>query len=172
MWTRLVDRLFKDDRLTVLELAPDTLDRLTWRSASHGPGGPAADGQDGQGPWKGSFAWPTRTVWAVLTRRNVQGYPIESSAPFASREAALEHYREQVVRTARQSLGRRAPSPLPSLGAYTEWLVANGFHDPVLNPSGRLPFDSVYTPMRDCPTEWVSEPAVFHRATDPAVRPA
>jgi hypothetical protein len=120
MQQRVFDMLFKDDRMVVLELAPDTADRLS-----------------------GSGARSDR--WAVITRRNVPGYPVQAVVSFCSRDEALAHYLRTVVLTPRLSLGGRAPEPASTVEAYGRWLEQNNLHDPVLNPEGPVRFDSSYS---------------------------
>jgi len=120
MRQRIFDMLFKDDRMVVFELAPDITQRLS----------PSASGS---------------RDWAVIARRNVPGFPVESVVTFADRDAALAHYRRAVVDTPRLSLGGRSPAQPPSLEAYTLWLISNQLHDPVLNPNAPARFDSSYS---------------------------
>jgi hypothetical protein len=128
MRQRIFDMLFKDDRMVVLELAPDITQCLSQR-----PSGSSTD-------------------WAVVTRRNVPGYPVQSVVAFEDRDKALAHYKRMVVETPRLSLGGRSPSMSPTLEEYTRWLAANRLHDPVLNPDSPARFDSSYSlnqpPMR------------------------
>ena len=74
-----------------------------------------------------------RHEWAVITRRNVLGYPPRRVDSFPSRPEAVEYYKEVVVGTPRVSLGESSPDPRPSIEEYTEWLVSEGLFDPVLN---------------------------------------
>jgi hypothetical protein len=117
MRQRVFDMVFKDDRMVVLEVAPDTADRFSG---------------DGVRPLQ----------WAVITRRNVPGYPVQAVVSFPTRAEALAHYHQAVVQTPRLSLGGRAPHPVPSVDEYIGWLDHNELFDPVLNPDGALRFDS------------------------------
>lgn len=107
---KIVDLLFKDDRMFVLEVIPVTTRSLT-SSASE------------------------KQEWAVITRRNVPGYPLHRSDTFPSRTEAIEYYKKVVVETPRVSLGNKSPVPPPSLEAYVSWLVAENVYDPLLNPN-------------------------------------
>jgi hypothetical protein len=78
-----------------------------------------------------------RHEWAVITRRNVPGFPPRRVASFPSRPEAVEYYKEVVAGTPRISLGESSPSPKPSIEEYTEWLVSEGLFDPVLNPGDK-----------------------------------
>lgn len=49
--------------------------------------------------------------WAVITRRNVPGYPPFRVDKFDTREKALVYYIEVVVDTPLTSLGGKSPSP-------------------------------------------------------------
>jgi hypothetical protein len=127
MRQRIFDMLFKDDRMVVLELAPDITQRLSR------PPGDAIE-------------------WAVITRRNVPGYPVQGVVTFSERDEALAHYKRTVLQTPRLSLGGRAPQVAPTLEEYVHWLESNRLHDPVLNPDAPARFDSSYSlntpPMR------------------------
>jgi hypothetical protein len=72
MRQRVFDMVFKDDRTVVLEVAPDTADRFSG---------------DGVRPLQ----------WAVITRRNVPGYPVQAVVSFPTRAEALAHYHQSVV---------------------------------------------------------------------------
>ena len=100
--------LFNDDRMFVLELSP-----VTTRSATSGE--------------------PERNEWGVITRRNVPGYPPFRSDTFPTRKEAIAFYKKTVVSTPRVSLGNQSPTPEPNVDQYTEWLVAEGLYDQVLN---------------------------------------
>ena len=110
----IFDMLFHDDRMFVMEISPVTTRSLT-------------------------SAAPEKRELAVITRRNVPGYPPFRSDSFPTKEAALAYYHKIVVETPRTSLGSQSPTPAPSLQRYTSWLVSEGLYDPVLNPSGSRP---------------------------------
>ena len=78
-----------------------------------------------------------RPEWAVITRRNVPGYPPRRVDSFPSRSEAVEYYKKVVAGTPRISLGESSPDPQPSIEEYTKWLVSEGLFDPVLNPGGK-----------------------------------
>jgi len=75
--------------------------------------------------------------WAVVTRRNVPGYPPSRVDRFPSRGQAIEFYKTTIVSTPRRSLGEKSPDPVPTLQQYTEWLVQGNMFDPVLNSGGK-----------------------------------
>lgn len=113
----IFDLLFKDDRMFVLELSQVTTRSLT-SSASE------------------------QMEWAVITRRNVPGYPPHRSDSFATRTEALTYYSKVVVETPRVSLDNQSPSPSPTLADYTAWLVAENLYDPILNPDAAVKSDA------------------------------
>lgn len=110
MRPKIFDMLFKDDRMFILEVAPVT---------THCPTSSA----------------PKKQEWAVITRRNVPGYPPYRSDTFTTKTEALEYYKKVVVETPRVSLGNQPPNSSPSLEEYTTWLVAENLYDPALNPN-------------------------------------
>ena len=110
MRPRILDWVFNDDRVFVLEIS---------RSQSR-----SLDGDE-----------DPRGEWSVVTRRNVCDHPPVRIDPFPSHAEALAYYRKVVVETPRVSLGRKSPEPAPSLDAYQAWLIAEGLFDPVLNPT-------------------------------------
>lgn len=62
---------------------------------------------------------PEKHEWAVITRRNVPGYPPHRSDTFSTEAEAVEYYKKVVVETPRVSLGNKSSIPLPTLEAYT-----------------------------------------------------
>lgn len=76
--------------------------------------------------------------WAVITRRNVPGYPPYRTDTFSTRSEAIDYYKKIVVETPRVSLGNKAPNPPPSLENYQSWLVAEKLYDPLLNPNASV----------------------------------
>lgn len=110
MRPKILDVLFKDDRLFVLEVSAVTTRILTSNA-------------------------PEKKEWAVITRRNVPGYPPFRTDSFPTRAEAVNYYKKVVVETPRVSLGNKSPNPPPSLEDYTAWLVAEKLYDPLLNPS-------------------------------------
>lgn len=108
MRPQIFDMLFKDDRMFVLEVSPVTTSSMD------------STGTD-------------RHKWAVITRRNVPGYPPYRSDTFTTRAEALQYYNQVVVETPRVSLGNKSPNPVPSLEEYQSWLVAENLYDPILN---------------------------------------
>ena len=107
--TQDFDLLFKDDRMFVLEVCLVKTSSLT-----------SGD--------------PQKNEWAVITRRNVPGYPPHRSDTFHTRTDAVDFYKQVVVTTPRVSLGSKPPDPLPTITEYTDWLIDEGFYDPLLNP--------------------------------------
>ena len=110
MRPKIFDLLFNDDRMFVLEVCPVTTQALTSSA-------------------------PEKQEWAVITRRNVPGYPPHRSDTFSTRAEAIEYYKRVVVETPRVSLGNKSPDPSPTLDAHTSWLLAENLYDPILNPS-------------------------------------
>ena len=109
MRPKIFDMLFRDDRMFVLEVSPVTTRELT-------------------------SSEPEKRQWAVITRRNVPGYPPFRSDSFLTRAEAIEYYKLIVVETPRVSLGNQSPNPPPSLDDYQSWLLAENLYDPLLNP--------------------------------------
>jgi len=72
--------------------------------------------------------------WAVVTRRNVPGYPPHRVDHFPTKAEAVAYYKRVVVQTPRKSLGEKSPDPVPTLEAYTAWLAEQELFDPILNP--------------------------------------
>ena len=106
----IFDILFKDDRMFVLELTRVTTRKLTSND-------------------------PEIHEWAVITRRNVPGYPPSRSDEFPTYEDALSFYKQVVVETPRVSLGNKSPAIPPSLEEYTDWLKSENLYDQVLSPA-------------------------------------
>ena len=107
----ILNALFNDDRMFVLELLPATNRTLTSSTSE-------------------------KRGWAVITRRNVMGYPPYRSDSFETSQEAEEYYKRIVLETPRLSLGEKSPSPIPTLEDYTSWLEDENLFDPVLNPEG------------------------------------
>jgi hypothetical protein len=117
MRPKIFDLLFKDDRMFVLEVGSVTTRSLTSKA-------------------------PEKQEWAVITRRNVRGYPPHRSDTFSTRVEAIEYYKKVVVETPRVSLGNKSPLPPPTLEAYTSWLVEENLYDPILNPGAPVKSDA------------------------------
>jgi hypothetical protein len=113
----IFDLLFKDDRMFILEVSVITRSLLT-------------------------SAAPETREWAVITRRNVSGYPPVRTDSFSSRAEAVTYYEKTVVGTPRVSLGSKSPASPPSLDEYTEWLVSERLYDPLLNPNTEVKPDA------------------------------
>ena len=92
---------YYDDRLFVLELAQVTTRSLTQIEAP-------------------------RQRWAVITRRNVPGYPTSRSDDFGTREGAVHFVHQIAPTTPRISLGGKSPTPEPTLAEYKAWLLSCG----------------------------------------------
>jgi hypothetical protein len=107
----IFDVLFHDDRMFVLEVTSATTRSLTSTA-------------------------PEKHEWAVITRRNIAGYPLYKSDSFDTRRNAEAYYKKVVVETPRVSLGEISPDPIPTLEEYTSWLQDENLFDPVLNPEG------------------------------------
>lgn len=117
MRPKIFDLLFNDDRMFVLEVSRATTRGLTSSA-------------------------PEKKEWAVITRRNVPGYPPHRSDTFATRTEALDYYKKVVVETPRVSLGNQSPNPSPTLDDYTAWLLAANLYDPILNPDAPVNSDA------------------------------
>lgn len=116
MRPKIFDLLFKDDRMFVLEVCSVTTRSLT--SNAH-----------------------EKQEWAVITRRNVPGYPPHRSDTFSTRAEAIKYFKKVVVETPRVSFGNKSPLPPPTLEAYTSWLMAENLYDPILNPGAAVKSD-------------------------------
>jgi len=117
MRPKILDLLFKDDRMFVLEVCPVTTRNLT-SSATE------------------------KQEWAVITRRNVPGYPPHRSDTFSTKAEAIEYFKKVVVETPRISLGNKSPVPPPDLETYKSWLIAENLYDPILNPDAPVKPDA------------------------------
>jgi hypothetical protein len=117
----IFDLLFHDDRMFVLELS-------VVESANDGSVNLSAD----------QNALRTKE-WAVVTRRNVPGYPPVRVDRFPTRVQAVEFYKATIVSTPRKSAGEQSPEPLPTLEEYAQWLAQENLFDPLLNPHGKRP---------------------------------
>jgi hypothetical protein len=95
-----VEPLYLDDRMFVLEIS-----RVTTRSMT---------------------STNERQQWAVITRRNVFGYPPTRCSEFDSRDAAVAFLKEVAPQTPRVSLDGESPSPLPSWDEFQSWLTSLG----------------------------------------------
>jgi hypothetical protein len=113
MIPKIFDVLFKDDRMFVLEVCLVTTNIIT---SSEQP----------------------KKEWAVITRRNVMGYPPYRTDTFPTRTDAVYFYKQIVVTTPRVSFGYKPPDPPPSLEEYTHWLFNEGLYDPLLNPDAPM----------------------------------
>ncbi|MCF8239741.1 MAG: hypothetical protein K9J16_00035 [Melioribacteraceae bacterium] len=109
MKPKIFDYLFNDDRMFVLEISQVKVSNLT-------------------------SAVEPQNKWAVITRRNVPGYPPHRSDNFNTYEEAKDFYHKIVVQTPRVSLGEKSPYPTPTIEQYKNWLCENNLYDPLLNP--------------------------------------
>lgn len=115
----IFDLLFHDDRMFVLEVT-------------------AVETSDNESVVLAPRLRPEAAKeWAVVTRRNVPGYPPFRVDRFPSQVEAVEFYKKTIVSTPRKSLGKKSPEPVPTLRQYTDWLVAENLFDPVLNSAGK-----------------------------------
>ena len=110
----ILDLLFKDDRMFVLEISQATARNDT-----------SVDNDE--------------QVWPVVTRRNVPGYPPHRVDNFPTEAEAVDFYKKMAVATPRLSLEEKSPDPTPSLDQYTSWLTAEKLFDPLLNPTAPHP---------------------------------
>ena len=115
----IFDLLFHDDRMFVLEVTP------------------VESGDSESVVLAGSLRPEATKEWAVVTRRNVPGYPPVRVDRFPSQVQAVEFYKTTIVSTPRNSLGEQSPDPTPTLQQYTEWLALENLFDPVLNSDGK-----------------------------------
>ncbi len=115
----IFDLLFHDDRMFVLEITPiESSDGTSVVLAPELSGSKVKE-------------------WAVVTRRNVQGYPPHRVDRFPTQLEAIGFYEKTVVSTPRKSLGEKSPNPIPTVQQYTAWLVQENLFDPVLNAKGK-----------------------------------
>ena len=115
----IFDLLFHDDRMFVLEVTP-------------------VESGDNESVVLAADLKPEAVKeWAVVTRRNVPGYPPVRVDRFPSQGQAIEFYKKTVVSTPRKSMGEKSPDQVPTLQQYTAWLVQESLFDPVLNSGGR-----------------------------------
>jgi ankyrin repeat protein len=111
-WKR-INLMFNDDRMFVFEIAPVTTTNPNPQLISH-----STESKE----------------WAVITHRNVTGYPSTQIITFPTRSDAVAHYEKVVVETPRVSLEKSPPNPKLSLMEYTSWLKTENYYDPLLNP--------------------------------------
>jgi hypothetical protein len=114
----ILDLLFKDDRMFVLEISRVESQTLT-------------------------SSEPPKRQWSVITRRNVSSYPQYRTGQFETRIEAIDYYKKIAVETPRVSFDNKTPNPIPSLPEYKKWLVEENLFDPILNPK---PNDDAYPP--------------------------
>lgn len=117
MRPKIFDLLFQDDRMFVFEVCSVKTQILI-------------------------SSEPEKQEWAVITRRNVPGYPPYRSDNFSTRAEAIDYYKKGVIETPRVSLGSKSPVPPPTLDVYTSWLVAENLYDPILNPDAPIRSDA------------------------------
>jgi hypothetical protein len=110
----ILDLLFKDDRMFVLEIS---------QAATQSRASTATE----------------KRVLAVVTRRNVPGIPPRRVDNFPTEAEAVDFYKKIVVTTPRVSLGEKPPEPTPTLHQYTSWLIAENLFDALLNPTAPQP---------------------------------
>ena len=102
MWN---GRPYYDDRMFVLEVTPVTTESLT-------------------------SAEPKKNQWAVITRRNVLGYPPYRCDNFETEAAAMAYARSVEPSTPRLSLNGSSPIPTLTYKEHLEWMKAQGIDDP------------------------------------------
>ncbi len=124
----IFDMLFHDDRMFVLEICQiesrDATSTVLDLSESIVLGLSGRNSRTSQ-----------PKEWAVVTRRNVPGYPPHRVNHFPTKSEAVAFYKRIVVQGPRKSLEEKSPDPTPTLEAYAAWLVAQDLFDPVLNPT-------------------------------------
>ncbi|MFZ2236260.1 MAG: hypothetical protein WAV67_07785 [Dokdonella sp.] len=115
----IFDLLFHDDRMFVLEVTP-------------------VEAGDNTSVVLAPELSSTKTrEWAVVTRKNVPGFPPHRVDRFPTQAEAIDFYKRTVISTPRKSLGEKSPEPVPTLQQYTAWLVQENLFDPILNGNGR-----------------------------------
>jgi hypothetical protein len=62
-----------------------------------------------------------KAVWAVTTRRNVQGFPPRRVDDFPTRDEAVTYLKKVEPSTPRISLDGMSPSPEPTYDQYVAW---------------------------------------------------
>jgi len=67
-----------------------------------------------------------RTVWAVITRRNCEGFTPFRTDEFETKEEAIAFIKKIEPQTPRFSLGEKSPDPTPSYKEHCRWLSAEG----------------------------------------------
>jgi hypothetical protein len=67
-----------------------------------------------------------RTIWAVITRRNCEGFPPFRSDECETKEEAVAFIDKIEPQTQRFSLGEKSPVPTPSYIDYCRWLRSHG----------------------------------------------
>lgn len=67
-----------------------------------------------------------QSVWAVTTRRNVQGFPPRRVDDFKTKEEAIIYLKQVEPSTPCISLGGKSPSPEPSYEEYIAWCKSEG----------------------------------------------
>lgn len=67
-----------------------------------------------------------KSMWAVITRRNVPGYPPTRVDNFSKEEDAIAFLKKIAPLTPRISLNEKPPTPTPTWDEYQEWLEETG----------------------------------------------
>ena len=62
-----------------------------------------------------------KTVWAVITRRNVKGFPPWRVDDFETKEEAINYIKGVESSAPRISLGGNSPSPEPTYEEFLSW---------------------------------------------------
>ena len=66
-------------------------------------------------------------VWAITTRRNIEGFPPRRSDAFHSKEEATRYLKEVEPSTPRISLKGKSPNPPISYEEHVKWCEAENF---------------------------------------------
>ena len=101
----IFDHLFHDDRVFVLEITP--VESSSTEAVVLAP----------------NLSSKRARQWAVVTRRNVPGYPAHRVDRFNTESEAVDFYKCTVSSTPRRSTGERPPDPVPTLEEYEAWLT-------------------------------------------------
>jgi hypothetical protein len=67
--------------------------------------------------------------FAIITRRNVPGYPPFRVDTFEKSKDALDYYKILVVKTPLISLNGESPNPIKTIEEYKQWLMESGLTD-------------------------------------------
>ena len=82
-----------------------------------------------------------REVWAVTTRRNIEGFPPFRVDDFETKQEAISYLKEVEPSTPRISLQAKSPTPVPTYEEYLQWCeseeIPSSMHIHRLNQKNR-----------------------------------